>query len=375
MDLHFLRDVTAHAGPFATVYLDASHDTADAAQQEALRWSDARDELLGQGADTDTVDALGRVLHGEAPARGRAGRALVAAVGDVLLDRLLPAPPDRPAASWAPLPDLLPLLIALPEPITAVVVRIDETGGEILLARAGSSPRPAEEVVGPGYPVHQARGGGLSHLSMQERVVESWRRNTADVAGRVDARVSATAARVLVVAGDPPARSRLLEALSTRAAAIAVEVEHSGGTGDPEGLAAAVANALADAVNAERHAVLERYQQAAGKQEGFAVDGLSRVLAALRAEQVDTLLVDGATERDAEVWFAEVPTQVALDAEQLAAMGAEPRGRAAADAALVRAAAGGNAAFQPLGGGRTGLVGHDVADGVAALLRYPFVGE
>jgi hypothetical protein len=41
---------------------------------------------------------------------------------------------------------------------------------------------------------------------------------------------------------------------------------------------------------------------------------------------------------------------------------------------LVRAAVGGDAAFHPLGGGRTGLVGHEVTDGVAALLRYPFVG-
>jgi hypothetical protein len=40
------------------------------------------------------------------------------------------------------------------------------------------------------------------------------------------------------------------------------------------------------------------------------------------------------------------------------------------DSALLRAAAGSGAAFQPLGGGRTGLVGRPVEDGVAALLRW-----
>jgi len=45
---------------------------------------------------------------------------------------------------------------------------------------------------------------------------------------------------------------------------------------------------------------------------------------------------------------------------------------AEADALLAAAAASG-AAFEPLGGGRTGLVGKPVEDGVAALLRYPLV--
>jgi len=43
------------------------------------------------------------------------------------------------------------------------------------------------------------------------------------------------------------------------------------------------------------------------------------------------------------------------------------------DAALLHAAAASGADFQPLGCGRTGLVGKPVEDGVAALLRYPLV--
>ena len=101
------------------------------------------------------------------------------------------------------------------------------------------------------------------------------------------------------------------------------------------------------------------------------------MLAALRAEQVETLLVDGGVERDARVWFADTPTLVALDAEEIRALGAEPHGPAPADAALVRAAAGCDAAIVPLGdgpgGGSGGGVGR-VPDGVAAVLRHPFAG-
>jgi hypothetical protein len=69
----------------------------------------------------------------------------------------------------------------------------------------------------------------------------------------------------------------------------------------------------------------------------------------------------------------EMASQVATDAERLRGLGSEPVGRMPVDAALLRAVAASGAAFQPLGGGRTGLVSKPVEDGVAALLRYPLV--
>lgn len=372
MDLHFLRELTAGAGPYATVYLDASYGTENAARERDLRWAQQRGELAERGADDATLDALERAVQDAAPPAGPAGRVLVAAAGEVLLDRLLPEPPDPPTAAWGAVPDLLPMLVALPEPLPVVVVRIDETGGEILLAGARSPLRQAEDVRGGEYLVHKVRAGGWSHLNMQERVEESWRRNTAEVAEKVDAHVSRTGARLVVLAGDPRSRSRLRDALSERAAQAAVDVDHSGGATD-EDLAAAVDEAVRDAVTAERHAVLERFDQAKGRPDGLAVDGLAAVLAALRAEQVETLLVDGGTERAATVWIGEGPGQLATDPAELRAIGSEPTGEVPVDAALVRAAAGTGAAFHPIGGGRTGLVGRPVADGVAALLRYPLV--
>ncbi|WP_219414115.1 Rv2629 family ribosome hibernation factor [Pseudonocardia nigra] len=370
MDLQFLRNLTEKPGPFATVYLDASHDTEDAARAAQLRWTEARSQLAEQGADEATLDALeGAVGSGE-PAVGRAGRVLVGRGGEVLLDRTLPEPPAVPSARWEPLPGLLPMLVDQPEPVSAVIVRIDETGGEIFAAGPGAEPVPVEDVEGSEYLVHKVRAGGWSHLNMQERVEESWRRNTAEVAERVDRHVAATGARLLVIAGDPRSRSRLRDALGERAAGMAVELDHSGGA-DADVLAAAVAEAVQDAVTDDRRAVLERYDQAAGRPDGLAVDGIERVLAALRAEAVDTLLVDGAVDRDTEVWISEVPTRLATSEDDLRAIGTDPTERVPVDAALLRAAACSGAAFVPVGGGRTGLVGRPMADGVAALLRYP----
>jgi hypothetical protein len=380
MHLRFLKDLTAHPGPFATVLLDASHDTEDAAAQDDLRWASARAELAGAGADDATLTALDAALAADAPGRGRTGRALVAAGGEVLLDRLLPAPPDRPGTTWAPLPDLLPVLLALPEPVTAVVVRLDKFGGEIAVSGADGDPEPVDSVDGTHHQMHKVRGGGMANRRMQEKVEENWRRNVAALAERVDHHVTTTGAGLLVVAGEVQSRTLLREALSERAAGIAVDVESSGtspggGGEDDAALAAAVADAERDAGTATRHAAIEQLQLALGRGEGLAVQGLADVLAALRAEQVETLLVDGSTSREQPVFFSDAPAQVALDRADLEALGVEPQGPAAADAALVRAAAAQDAALVPLGGGRTGLVGHDVQDGVAAVLRYPFVGR
>src|SRR5439155_23025122 len=169
----------------------------------------------------------------------RAGRVLVAGGERVVLDRSLPEPPVVPAVHWGPLPDLLPALVDQPEPVTAVVVRVDETGGEIFLAGPDARPVVAEQVEGGEYPVHKVRGGGWSHLAMQERVEESWRRNTARVAERVDRHVADSGASVLLVAGDGRTRSRLIDALGQRSAGIVVQLERGGTGGDD--LAAAVA--------------------------------------------------------------------------------------------------------------------------------------
>lgn len=369
MDLRFLHELTTRPGPFATVYLDASHDTDDSARAIALRWADARGRLGALGADAATLAALEAAVADSPPAVGRAGRVLVARDGEVVLERSLPEPPSRPAAHWGPLPDLLPVLVDQPEPVTAVVVRVDDTGGEILHAGPDAQPVSAEQVEGREYRVHKVRGGGWSHLAMQERVEESWRRNTARVAERVDRHVADTGASVLLVAGDGRARSRLIDALGERSASIAVQLERGSAGGDD--LTAAVAEAVRDVVTRSRRAVLERYEKAAGRPDGLAVEGIGPVLAALRAEAVDTLLLDPDVTRDTTVWISDAPAHVAEAPAELRAIGTDPTSEVPVDAALLRAAAGTGAGLVPIGGGGAGQAGRPLEDGVGALLRYP----
>ncbi|GEL17315.1 baeRF2 domain-containing protein [Pseudonocardia asaccharolytica] len=273
-----------------------------------------REELAAQGAPEPVLRALDTAFPPQRPPSGRAGRVLVANAADgVLLDRTLPEPPDPPWTRWDLLPHLLPAASALADPVPAVVVRVAETGGEVLVPGSAAN---AETVGGRDHPVHKVRGGGWSHLSMQERVEETWRRNTA------------------------------------------------------EELAAAVEEATLDLRTGETRAELQRWDGAAGRPDGLAVDGMPATVAAARAEAIDTLLVDLDVLPMARLWIGASATELAPVEDELTTLGTDPLGEADAGAALLRAAVGSGAQVH-LGGGRTGLVGRPLADGVGALLRFP----
>jgi hypothetical protein len=198
VDLHFLSELTETPGPYATVYLDASHDSVGADRELELRWAGSRSELAEQGADEPTLVALDRVVADADPAVGRAGRVLVAAGGRVLFDRDLPEPPARTTATWGPSPDLLPLLLDAPPAVTAVVVRVDRSGGEIMLAGPGDRPEKVDDVTGTSENLHKVKAGGFGDWSVQRRVEQNWRDNIAEVAahrGDPDRRAPAGAGR------------------------------------------------------------------------------------------------------------------------------------------------------------------------------------
>ncbi|MCE0766335.1 hypothetical protein LWC35_26035 [Pseudonocardia kujensis] len=334
MRLDWLRDVCAAPGPFATVVLDVTHDTEDAARQEELRRRGVREELSGQGAPESVVEAVDGALASAPTPDGTGGRVLVAAEKGVLVDAELPAPPRAAVTAWSALPDLTSVTEAVREEVPVVVVRIDDKGGEVL-APGDAEP---EEVRGRDHPVHKVRGGGLSTLNMQERVEETWRENTAEVAARVDARVRASAARALVVLGDSRARSRLVDALPERSARIVAEVEHTGGA-SPDALPDTVAAAVEDVLDAERRAAWNHYRQLAGRPDGQAVTGLADVVAAVRAAAVDTLFLDPATLTDADVWAGSEPTHLGVQREELEALNAGEPHRVPAVPAVIRALA------------------------------------
>lgn len=66
MRLDFLRPLYEGPGDYASLYLDASRTTEDAAELVALRWRAARERLADGGADPATLDALEGLVTGQA---------------------------------------------------------------------------------------------------------------------------------------------------------------------------------------------------------------------------------------------------------------------------------------------------------------------
>ncbi|MCU1629698.1 MAG: hypothetical protein JWP64_4647 [Pseudonocardia sp.] len=362
MRLDWLRTVAEQSGPCGTVLLDATHETHDAEHIDRVQWRGMRETLTGQGADDATVAALDRAVTESDPPSEPSGRVLVAAGGGVVLDTSTPRRPDPQEAVWGPIADLIRIVANVPEPVTTVVVRIDETGGEILAPDTDG----VEAVEGRDRPVHKVRGGGWSHMNMQERVEESWRRNTAQVAERVDEHVHRTGARLLVIAGETRSRSRLVDALSERSAGIAVEVEHSAGSSVDE-LHDVVDRAVEDLRHRDRQAALERYRELEAKPDGLAAAGLRTAAAAFREQACDTVVVDPEVLRGARLWAAG-PTEVAITRDELTGLGLEPV-EVDAGSALVRAAACSGAELVVLDEALRGE-NPPVGDGVGVVLRH-----
>lgn len=364
MDLQWLRPIARAEGPFATVYLDASHHTPDASQLIELNWRRARTELVDAGADEITVTALdaaiGDLEAGVDGPPGPVGQVLVAAGGTVLLNVQLPHPPEQPSAHWAPAPHLLPALSQLPEPVATVVAVVDSTGAELY------TEGHAERHDTGRYPLHQVRGGGMSHLKMRHRVEENERASAAEIAHAIGDAVSATHADLLVLAGETQSRSRVHRALERSAVRVTEEVDTGGRApgADRDRLDHQVRALVEDRAAAIRRAEADHYASIAGGAGGGAVDGLEPVIEALRAAQVSTLYLDTERPPGERLWIGPEPDQLAARRDVLTSLGIPTNGPVEAADALLRAAAGTGAALYPVAGGHP-----ELTDGVGAILR------
>ncbi|MBW4722255.1 Rv2629 family ribosome hibernation factor [Saccharothrix obliqua] len=331
-----LEELVREPGPFATVYLDASHDTEDAAKALELRWRGLRAELEQQGADAATLDAIGTAL-GE-PVVGKGGRAVVAAAGRLLLDEALPRPPAVDSARWSRLPHLLPLAKLLPPTVPHVVVVADRAGAD--LHGYGEQGEVTAEVRGRTHPLHKIRGGGWAHRRIQNTVEETAQRNAARVAEEADRLVADLGARLLVLGGEVQARAAVRRELGPRAQEVLVEVEGGslGEGADDEAFDAAVRSVVAQHQYGEEHDVVTAFTAESGRDQGLAVQGMERVVAALREANVDALLVADRALDERTVWAGDDPAQVAVRPADLKAFGVSDIAEQPADEALASAA-------------------------------------
>jgi len=370
MDLTPFRELTRTTGPFASVFLDASHEVEDAAHVLDLRWRELRESLVTQGTDADTLRALDDAIRDRRPAVGRAGRGLVAAHGRVLVDRYLSTPPPQPTAHWGRLPHLTPLVTGQHRPVPHLVAVVDRLGADLHVVDHDGRVVVERSVQGEEHPAHKVGEGGFAHRKIQQRVENLAEQNASTVAEEIDRLVQQNAPRLLVLAGEVQARSAVADRLGRAARDILVETGIGGrAAGADEPALWREAQRLAtERAAAEERDTVERFRAELGRHSGRAVTGLRRVATALRQGQVDTVLLAEDLPTDRTLWVGAEPNQLATEEAELRGEGASPVTPDRADAALLYALA--------ATGGRVYVV-HvtdegrpELAEGVGALLRY-----
>ena len=369
-----IRQLYKHTGPFATAYLDGSRNSEQGQREVELRWRALRAKLAESGAPDEVLTALDSALDTDRSAGGRHGHLVVADVDGVLLDEITDEPPLRDLASWSPLPHLMPFLGRRAEPVPHVVVIADRTGADIYLGTGHTETdlrrSQAEELTGPDQqPVHKSRRDTWSERHFQNRVDNNWAENAQNVADAVTTHVKQAAVRLVLVAGEVRARSLVMDALAER---LPPEVDltetTAGGRADGAALEP-VEQALHDAALRlrwrHRREVLARLRQGIGRGD-YGVTGLDAVLAALRASQVDTVVISDDPSSTERAWIGDEPLQLARSRQELVELGVTDPKEDRLDAALVRAVAGSGAEL---------LItpnAHDyLTDGIGATLRYP----
>jgi hypothetical protein len=383
MDLSFLRSLVESPGPFLSVYLDTSADDRGAAAQvRQARWRDLREELAKESDDTGTLDAVGAALS--APEDfGVPGVAAFGTGGRVPLVVKLPGVPRRAQGGWSRLPDLLPLLVQAPPRPPHLLVSANREGGEVLIVGGASGGEAQQEQVqGTGWPVHKVKSGGWSQDRYQRSAEDAWETNAKELATAVIKAVSGRKIEAVIVAGDVRARELLVSKLpdGLRRAVVLVDRELPV---DSDELSQAAEEVLQQLEDDAVRSHLETFHNQAGA--GRAVEGLAATVAALRDGQVAELFIGGRyTDGDRqalELDWATDPAWIGPGLADIALSEAELRDRNVTDvaqdrvgAALVRAAAGTDAALFVVPPGGTSPGDTALQEDIGALLRFAVPG-
>ncbi len=349
-------------GPFASVYVDDSHDTEDANKQTELRCRAIEEDLTGHGADDRLVSVVRDALTAAPATVGRGGRAVIAAPDGVHLDQRLIRPPDSTIVRLSSLPYLVPAVVRGVDDPPYLTVVVDHAGADIRVHRAGRTHEVSVE--GDRYPVHKASSAESAGYGDPQRTAEGARlKNVQEVAEDVTATFEDVDPDVVFVVGEVRSRADLLANLPDRVTEKAVEVTAGArGSVDADALAHDIDTHLRlRRVNA-MDAVAQRFSAEINRDSGLATEGLAGVCAALREGAVETLIIGDVGE--ATVVTGESPMTVAPTAAVLSELGSPVTRTVRADEALPFAAVGIDA----------DLLGMDERlsprDGIAAVLRY-----
>lgn len=310
--------------------------------------------------------------------RGSRGEQLAAALRDtlrvangaavVLNDRVmlaepLPEPVRREITLSGAVPALAPVIEGRQRDVPVVVVRIDRRGADI--AWAGRHRSGSVSVDGEDNFITKVHAGGWSHASYQRTAENAWEQTAHDVAVALERVVAATDARTVMLAADVR-----MEELLRKSVASSVHDKFravSGGRGD-DGSAQHrledIERWLRTAAAEDTRAVLEAFDAQFGQLDALAVAGAGDTFAALRAAQVDVLLVNDGIDHEPPAYFdAGDPMAVGLSEAEVRG-GAGARIARRCDVAI-------RTALLTGAGVRVVPRGNKLTDGLGALLRWP----
>ena len=98
MKLPWLSPVLEQSGPVVSVHLDTTRTDPQAAGELEARWARMRSDLAADGASAALLDQIEESVLSPSPLGGRHGRSVFASDSEILVDRVLPAPPRRESA-------------------------------------------------------------------------------------------------------------------------------------------------------------------------------------------------------------------------------------------------------------------------------------
>ncbi|MEV6206186.1 hypothetical protein [Kitasatospora sp. NPDC051914] len=383
MDIGFLAPLIDRPGPWATVCLDTSRTTEDAAQRQTLLRRTAVRDLIDRGADPGVCRAVWEHLENEPVSDSPPGRALFAAGGEVVLDVPLATAPVGVETAWGPLPHLSNLLGRLEAAAAeCLVAAVDRTGADLETRRLGR-PEPVGTVDGV---TRQGRGHRAPPADRYEwhyrhREQDAWDRTADTIAEQLAGTRSQIGAELVVLTGDVRERRAVHQRLPQELQPLTVEVD---GGGRADGIHAEAFERRLDEAwrQFRRHRAeeaLDRFRSGTGRPgehrtdgagteiaPGAAAEGVPAVMAAARQRQLATLLLrEDGPDIHREVWIGPEPEHIGVDRGEVRGMGVAHPVQAPAGDALLRCAIASRAEAIPVPDDTDGPVG-----GVGAVLRW-----
>src|SRR5919107_1839056 len=232
MKLDRLADLYADRGPFASAYVEVSRAAEDGDRLAKLQARSVRDTLVARGAPEalaeEVMEVLGTSTHEGAPV----SRCVVAsAKGGLLLDAITHRHRPQPVVAWDVLPEVAAWLEDEALLVPHILVVVDHEGGTVTtFASDPAHPDREADVTNVSDHEHKFHGGGWAHLRYQHNTENIWFRNQEEVATELRQQLR-EGPDLVVLAGDPQARPKLLQALGEVPATI-VQLERGSRAAD-----------------------------------------------------------------------------------------------------------------------------------------------